>query len=488
MELSSFTEHDVERTEIVDGYHSNLLLVGATPDAARFAGLPAFHTLAAAEGEAPGLRLLSVLEQTGAVRRVYPLGQASRFAAPLAMSMGTVDAIVASAAQPHDLDPLAGASIVEMRSESDVPRVLEALAEDPTIEFASRVPVRYLVDDESVLAEGPLPSAQPPVGLMMWNLVKIGWPAARSEAGFDDAAAIRVAVLDTGIDSGHPDLHHAIESYVHQYAHDIAPVHFSDRDIEGHGTHVAGTIAAAIANGIGVHGICSARIHAYKIFNDTLTYYPQYRRFLRVVNPIAYPLALRACYETGVDVVNLSIGGPAAPDPLESRLFADLLDRGTIVVAAMGNDRGIGSPTSYPAAIPGVIAVGATGPDDRYARFSSAGRHIALCAPGTEIWSTLPTYPGDHGSWAVPGPGGRATPGTVIPRQDTDYGVLQGTSMASPHVAAACALILANRGSSTPAGVRKRLMDTAARQPWMKVNGDVDYGAGRLDLHAALFP
>jgi len=475
---------DFDTRRIVDGYHENLLIVGTRPEAARFTGVEAFHTLTVADSGAPGLGLLSVLEQTGAVRRVHPLARTPQ-PTMHPMSMGVVGRIAATARATGE-DPLAGTSIVELASGDDVPRVLAALAEDPAIDFAARVPVRYLVDGASLIAEGKVPLAQPPVGLMMWNLVKIGWEATRNEPGFVDADQVSVAVLDTGIDPEHPDLAHAVEEYVYDYPDGDLPVHLSDRDVEGHGTHVAGTIAAGIGNGIGIHGMCAARIHAYKIFDDRLTYIRSLNRFVRVVDPIAYRFALRACYESEIEVVNLSIGGRGMPDPTELKLFRDLVGRGKVVVAAMGNERAYGSPTSYPAAIPGVIAVGATGPDDRHAWFSNAGAHIALSAPGTGIWSTLPTYAGDHGRGAVVGAGGQVVPGPTIPRS-TDYDVLNGTSMASPHVAAACALIVANRGSASPADIRQRLEDTAARQTWMSGPADRDYGAGRLDLHAALF-
>lgn len=468
-----------------DGYHRNLLIVGTRPEAARFAATPAFHTLSAAETGAPGLGLLSILEQTGAIREVYPLArEAVLHAAPT--SLGAVGRLTASAVRPEHPDPLAGVSMVELRSDRDVPAVLRALAEDPNVEFAARVPVRYLVDSDGGVEAAPAAVAEPPVGLMMWNLVKIGWQEARSEPGFVGAEDIDVAVLDTGIDPTHPDLRANVTRYVHSFSHPLVPIHLSDRDVIGHGSHVAGTIAAGIENGIGIHGISAARLHAYKIFNDHEDFLGWQRGFGAVVNPLAYHFALRDCYDRGIDVVNLSIGGPRPPQPAEARLFRDLLGRGTVVVAAMGNERADGSPTSYPGAIDGVIAVGATRPDDRIAWFSSSGAHIALCAPGTSIWSTHPTYPGQRGHRAVPGSNGQPVPGAPI-RREIDYGASDGTSMASPHVAAAVALLLANRGVETPSMVRKRLMDTADRRAWMSGVGDPDYGGGRLNLQRLLF-
>lgn len=195
-----------------------------------------------------------------------------------------------------------------------------------------------------------------------------------------------------------------------------------------------------------------------------------------------YRRALADCLEQGVEVINLSIGGPGKPDPQEQDLFNLLLANGTTIVAAMGNERQFGSPTSFPAAIPGVIAVGATSLNDRVARFSNRGNHISLGAPGVAIWSTLPTYPGQLGFEAVPGPGGLPLEGKPL-RRETDYDAWDGTSMASPHVAAAAALLVANRGKMSPAAVRTQLMQTADRVAGMQ-GRDVhpDYGAGRLNL------
>jgi len=148
----------------------------------------------------------------------------------------------------------------------------------------------------------------------------------------------------------------------------------------------------------------------------------------------------------------------------------------------MGNERQFGSPTSYPAAIPGVIAVGATSLDDKVANFSNRGNHISLVAPGVSIWSTLPTYPGRFGFAAVPGPNGKPVQG-MEQRRETDYDSWNGTSMATPHVTAATALLLANKEKMNPAAVRQKLMASADKTAGMNGNNfHPDYGAGRLNL------
>jgi subtilisin family serine protease len=195
-----------------------------------------------------------------------------------------------------------------------------------------------------------------------------------------------------------------------------------------------------------------------------------------------YRRALGDCREQGIDVVNLSIGGPGAPDPQEKELFAKLLASGASAVAAMGNDKQNGNLTSYPAAIPGVLAVGATSIDDTVADFSNTGSHIALSAPGVGIWSTLPTYAGQLRFAAELGPNGKPKQGTPFPREK-NYGSWNGTSMATPHVTGAVALLLAKNGPMHPKEIREVLQKTTDKVPAM---GGSDFhqgfGSGRLNL------
>jgi len=238
---------------------------------------------------------------------------------------------------------------------------------------------------------------------------------------------------------------------------------------------------------LGFSGICACQLHIWKIFDDTPKLVWGRRRFEYLVDPVMYRRALSDCLDLNIDVINLSIGGRGAPDFQERKLFRALVDGGATVVAAMGNDRELGSPLAYPAAIDGVIAVGATSFDDAVASFSSGGQHIAITVPGEAIWSTVPTYPGQFG-FRLARQDGNVIKGAALPRP-TKYASWQGTSMASPHVAAAAALLIANEGGMNSASVRARLQNTADRVPGMAGTAfHHDYGTGRLNLLRLLTP
>jgi subtilisin family serine protease len=307
------------------------------------------------------------------------------------------------------------------------------------VEYAFVPPVRRLLARRARRGADPLASRQ-------WGHGAIRLGHARAKAGFKNATTITVAVVDSGIDTEHPDLKHVIAEYKNFLGG-------SNKDFVGHGTHVAGIIAATADNGLGISGVCGAKILALKALP----------RDGEEFDAPAYYRALR--YAIGkAQVLNLSLGGDEK-DQAEVDILRDVIAAGVVVVAAMGNEYEEGNPTEYPAAIPQVCAVGATDELDKRAPFSNTGRHIDLVAPGVDIISTTPTYAYDDG--------------------EREFDAWDGTSMATPYVAGVAALLLAKSPELTPAQVIRKLKSSADRVAGAK-KGSVAYGAGRLNCEKAL--
>ena len=313
----------------------------------------------------------------------------------------------------------------------------------PHIEYAFVPPVRRLFGRRA--ASGRSRRSAP----AQWSHPAIELAEAQAARGFRDGSTVTVAVVDSGIDATHPDLAGALVEYKNFLTE-------KDKDYIGHGTHVAGIIGARAATASGVTGVSRARILALKAL-------PRDDNF----DATAYYRALR--YVIGrAQVLNLSLGGEK--DPAEIDILRDVIAAGVVVVAAMGNEYEDGNPTEYPAAMPEVCAVGATDQQDRRAWFSNTGRHIDLVAPGVAILSTTPTYRYDD------------------PEGTRKYDAMDGTSMATPHVAAVAALVLARHPRFTPSQVVSRLTRTADRVARAQTTASPSYGRGRLNVRKALRP
>src|SRR3954453_8192700 len=261
---------------------------------------------------------------------------------------------------------------------------------------------------------------------------------------------VTVGVVDSGVDLAHPDLKANLVSGGHDYVDgDNTP-----SDQNGHGTHVAGIIGAVGNNGIGVAGIdWKASILPVRVLNKDGS-----GSVSSVVNGYNYAAG------HGAKIVNVSLGGDS---PSQTEYDALRNASNTLFVVAAGNDAAnVDTTDSYPCAydLPNVLCVAATDADDNLAYFSDYGaQSVDLAAPGVDILSTYPT--------AL----------SADPR--FPYKWLSGTSMATPEVTGAAALVLSQTPALTPWQLREKLMDSVHKVSALE--GKVASG-GRLDIAAAL--
>ena len=345
---------------------------------------------------------------------------------------------LAAAVVTEDQDDLAGLAIAELDPKASATAIRHA-ASARAIDFIEQAPARWLA---AAATADPMENLQ-------WGLRAIRWFDAKRP----DAAVVSVGILDTGVDRGHPDLADVDVIYEHPGTR--------AEDIIGHGTHVAGILAAATNNDVGIAGVASCALQMWKVFPDE-PYQGDY-----YVDPNLFTNALRSAAVSGLRAVNMSLGGTRS-SRTEQILIRRLISAGVVVVAAMGNEYHEGNPVEYPAAYDGVLAVGAIAENRERSDFSNTGSHIGICAPGSNILSTLPRRRSSY-------------------RPERMYASWSGTSMATPHVAAAAALVAAKRPASSAGEIAKRLRGTAATVPAMGANGRTnDYGDGLLDVSRAL--
>ncbi|WP_159401279.1 S8 family serine peptidase [Streptomyces maremycinicus] len=275
-----------------------------------------------------------------------------------------------------------------------------------------------------------------------WGLFRIG-AVAGSEHGFRVPAAARVgvAVLDTGVDAGHPDLR--VAGNVNFSASPSAD------DFAGHGTHVAG-IVQALDNGIGAVGTApGTRLWNVKVLGDNGS--GLFSDLIAGLNWVA-----RNARAKNIRVANLSLG-TATDSPLVHQAVRLAAQAGVAVVASAGNT-GTTAP-NYPAAYPEAISVAATTVFDQRARFSNHGASwVDIAAPGSDILSTLPT---------------RAT------SRGEDHGFLSGTSMAAPFVTGSAALCLT---SGHCRGTARDILRTLGRDALPVAGTGSDYRYGLVQV------
>lgn len=281
-------------------------------------------------------------------------------------------------------------------------------------------------------------SVQPPQTLP-WGVDRIDAEKAWRK---NESEGVNVAIIDTGIDPDHPDLIANIEGVYSA----VAPDPYTVDDHYGHGTHVAGTIAA-VNNEIGVVGV-GPKIDLW-IIKASLSGI----LFLRDLFE-SYDHVINTWYDSdlnvNIQVVSMSYGGgyPSAED----EMLQKACDMGIILVAAAGNE---GGAVIYPAALPYVIAVSAMNKYDQITSWSNRGPEVDLAAPGSTVTSTY--LRGQYATWS-------------------------GTSMATPHVGASAALAIASRPKMTNAQIVQLLYEKA--EDLGDPGYDVFFGHGLVDAES----
>lgn len=257
-------------------------------------------------------------------------------------------------------------------------------------------------------------------------------------------SGVTVGIVDSGIDASHPEFAGKI----------VASKGFAAstaNDGGGHGTHVAGIVAASGNNSSGITGVCpECKLAIAKVLNDSGE-----GSYSQVAE------GLKWAVDQGVKVINMS-----ATDDKLSQSMKDTVDyvlnKNVVLVVSAGNDNN--TTKMYPAAVPGVIAVASTNCQDQKSSFSTYGNWVTIAAPGTDIYSTFPQN------------GGKSTKG------DKTYGYMSGTSMSAPLVAGIAALIW-----TTPAGKSRQAVIDQIYNTADKIQGTGTYWQnGRVNAFKAV--
>lgn len=318
--------------------------------------------------------------------------------------------------------------------------VLAELSADPRIEHVeplARVRMVFAPDD--------------PLFKDQWHMDRIGAPRAWD---FATGRGVTVAVVDTGIAcETHGPFYKGTDlrqtECVEGWSFITNDTHANDD--QGHGSHVAGTIAQSTNNGLGATGVAfHARLMPVKVLNQD-----GWGSTADVADGI------RWAADHGAHVINLSLGGPRNSAIMEDAV-KHALAMGSVVVAAAGNS---GGSVGYPGATDGVIGVSASDANDKLAKFSSRGKGVDIAAPGVNVVQQTICEKGRK-------------------EECENYPAYNGTSMASPHVAGAAALIM-SLGVTDPVAVEGALK-TSARVVDDSENGKKLFGAGILQAADAV--
>jgi serine protease len=398
--------------------------------------------------------------------------------------------------------------VLRFEDGADAERVAARLSQQPDVEYAQ---ARYLVR--------PLYVPNDPLYFRQWN-----FPAIDMERAWDintgGSPSITVAVLDTGVAYRSGLLRHNAIAWTDENgrrfpALGVLDIPFAaapdlagpDRfvaprdfiwgdvlpfDLDGHGTHVAGTLGQLTNNNVGAAGMAfNVRIMPVKVIDgvwDLVFNSP----FVGTDDTVAR--GVRYAVDNGAKVLNMSIGRSGPPAPVVEDAIRYAVSRGAFVAVAGGNEflRGPAPQrlAEFAPAVDGMVAVGAVGQDKLRAAYSSIGSFIELMAPGGDFTRPAPAgiVPGilqqtldlDLVETFAAGPGSRYR----APRFDSfQYFYFTGTSMATPHVAGFAAMLM-QQGITSPAAVEAIMKQFATDLG--PAGRDDEYGHGLINPRAAL--
>ncbi len=328
--------------------------------------------------------------------------------------------------------------------------------------WAEPAPVRYTCAFGKGGRDNPDAPPNDPYYPFQWSLRKVSAPAAWDVCR--GSAGVVIAIIDVGVDIDHRDLTGQcwvnrteefgdpdVDDDENGFIDDLYGWDFMDDDSDprpsdpshNHGTHVAGIVSAVADNGYGIAGIAGrCRIMAVRCGSGST--------IMTGYEGVVYAAA------SGADIINLSWGN-TDPSNVERLTVEYAAEQGVLVVAAAGNNE-YNNLTHYPAAYQNALSIAATSEGDRLAYFSKFGDWVDMSAPGDAIISIIP--------------GG--------------FGILYGTSMATPLVAGAAALLKSYRPGWSPAQLRMQLLNSS--DPIDRLNPEFEgmIGSGRLNAFRTL--
>jgi subtilisin family serine protease len=348
--------------------------------------------------------------------------------------------------------------VVELRPQGNLDRFAAALAAEPGIIRVERSSPRRSLVEPALLPDAAGVTLQWQYAAVHADLV----PAEVAAA----AAAITIAVIDTGADLLAPDI-----AAKGPFAYSVRSRSGDVSDLNGHGTFVAALAAGSGSNGEGIAGIAA----------EAKLMIVQAGGAAGAFSDVEEAAAIVYAVDHGARVINLSLGG-ASTSSTERRAIDYAVSRGALLVAAVGNSFALGNAVEYPAALlqpigsRGVggagLAVAASTRAGGHAPFSSSGTHISLAAPGEDVFSAISSGAPASRYPRIPLPGSL---GGL-------YGVGSGTSFSAPQVAGAAALVWAANPSLRARDVASVLEQTASGHgAW-----SAELGFGVLDVAAAV--